>query len=77
MRLHTHVTYNVEVEAVEAPYVASGVVETNEPRGANSASKRAPKKPKVITVSFDSTTLCSDGEAPPEEQTEQQPEPKP
>ena len=70
----------VYVEATEAPEVATNTVETKKqsPTTKISASKKRRNKPKVITVSVDNTTICSDDDgAPPEGQTEQPPEPKP
>ena len=53
---HTLDIPNAEIQATEAPDITNDAVDINTPSRPTRASERAPKKPKVISVSFDDTT---------------------
>ena len=57
MRDKTFVSLHEHVLATEAPDVATAVAEIKKTSRTNVASKGAPKKPTVISVSVDNTTL--------------------
>lgn len=54
---NTLVIPNVGIQATEAPGIANEVVDITKQSRTQVASKRAPKKPNIIVVSVDNSTL--------------------